>query len=250
MNLQENIQRIKEVMGLITEEEQEKYSGKNRIILIGPPTVGKSTVAEELSNKLGIEYVKLDKLQEKFGYGEGKEFELVKYVLSPDFKKYNKPSILDFGGGHVYNKGVKELLSDYPNVFLLMPSEDTEKSKELLRKGNAERWEGFMDQIIQGLKSGKHKHSKEKESELIDKLEKMKQGEGGKFDKEDLPDTPEMKGWGGLDMKKDWNKFVPLNSDENAINKDLAKHIVPVYDESGNRRNKTKIAQDIIKLLK
>ena len=139
------------MMGLVTEEQgKSNYKGINRIILIGPPTVGKSTVAEELSNQLGIEYVKLDKLQEKFGYGEGKEFELVKYVLSPKFDKYNESSILDFGGGHVYNKGVRELLNDYPNVFLLMPSKDSKESEELLRKGNTERWTGFMNQIIKG----------------------------------------------------------------------------------------------------
>jgi hypothetical protein len=250
MNLQENIQRIREMMGLLTEEEgKSNYKGTNRIILIGPPTVGKSTVAEELSNQLGIEYVKLDKLQEKFGYGDGKEFELVKYVLSPDFKKYNIPSILDFGGGHVYNQGVKELLNNYPNVFLLMPSQDSKKSDELLRKGNTERWTEFMDQIIQGLKSGKHEHTKEKELELINKLERMRQGEGGKFDKEDLPDVEEMKGWGGLNMAKDWNKIAPLSKEEDVNNRDISKHIINVYDKNGERRNKTDIAKDIINLL-
>ena len=249
MNLQENIHRIKEMMGLLIEEDRKSYSGKNRIILIGPPTVGKSTVAEELSSQLGIEYVKLDKLQEKFGYGDGKEFELVKYVLSPDFKKYNIPSILDFGGGHVYNQGVKELLNDYPNIFLLMPSQDSKKSDELLRKGNTERWTEFMDQIIQGLKSGKHEHTKEKELELINKLERMKQGEGGKFDKEDLPNTPEMEGWGGLNMDKDWNKFVPLSKEEDVKNRDISKHIISVYDDNGERRDKKEIVKDIIKLL-
>jgi GTPase SAR1 family protein len=247
MNLNENIYRIKQMMGLLTEEEQKGYSGTNRIILIGPPTVGKSTVAEELAKQLGVEYVILDELQEKFG--NGKEAELVKYVLSSEFNKYNTPSILDFGGGHVHSKGAKKLLSEYPNVFLLMPSQDTEKSEELLRKGNTERWTGFMDKIIQGLESGEHKHTKEKESELIDKLKRMKQGEGGKFDKEDLPDTEEMKGWGGLDMENDWNKYVPLSKEEDVINKDIAKHIVSVYDDKGSRRDKTEIAKDIVKLL-
>jgi hypothetical protein len=247
MNLNENIYRIKQMMGLLTEEEQKGYSGTNRIILIGPPTVGKSTVAEELAKQLKLDYVILDELQEKFG--NGKESELVKYVLSPDFKKYNTPSILDFGGGHVHSEGVKELLSEYPNVILLMPSQDSEKSEELLRKGNTERWTGFMDQIIQGLQSGNHKHTKEKETELIDKLQRMKQGEGGKFDKEDLPDTEEMKGWGGLDMENDWNKYVPLTKDEDVKNKDIAKHIVSVYNEDGKRRDKREIVKDIIDLL-
>jgi hypothetical protein len=238
------------MMGLLTEEEgKSNYEGTNRIILIGPPTVGKSTVAEELSKELDIEYVQLDKLQGEYGYGSGKELELVKDVLSPKFKKYNTPSILDFGGGHVYNKGVKELLNDYPNIFLLMPSQDSKKSDELLRKGNTERWTEFMDQIIQGLKSGKHKHTKEKELELINKLERIRQGEGGKFDKEDLPNIPEMEGWGGLNMDKDWNKFVPLSKEEDVKNRDIAKHIISVYDENGERRDKKEIVKDIIKLL-
>ncbi len=247
MNLNENIYRIKQMMGLLVEEEQKGYSGTNRIILIGPPTVGKSTVAEELAKQLKLEYVILDELQEKFG--NGKESELVKYVLSSEFNKYDTPSILDFGGGHVHSKGVKELLSEYPNVFLLMPSQDTKKSEELLRKGNTERWTGFIDKIIQGLESGEHKHTKEKESELIDKLKRMKQGEGGKFDKEDLPDTEEMKGWGGLDMENDWNKYVPLTKDEDVKNKDIAKHVISVYDDKGSRRDKTEIAKDIVNLL-
>ena len=167
MNLQENIQRIKTMMGLIIEEEgKSNYKGTNRIILIGTPTIGKSTVAQEISKELDIEYVQLDKLQGEYGYGSGKELELVKDVLSPKFKKYNTPSILDFGGGHVYNKGIDKLLSDYSNVFLLTPSNDYNESKEILKKGNYERYVGFMDQIIQGLKSGEHKHTKEKEEKL------------------------------------------------------------------------------------
>ena len=248
MNLNENISRLKELMGLITEQVT-NYSGNKRIILIGPPTVGKSTIATELSNQLGIEYVILDKLQQDYGYGDGKELELVRNVLSNNFEKYNTPSILDFGGGHVYNQGINELLKDYPNVFLLTPSTDSEKSNELLRQGNEKRWTGFMDQIIQGLKSGNHNHTKEKEIELINKLERMKQGEGGKFDKEDLPNIPEMQGWGGLDMENDWNKFVPLASTEDEINRSVAKHIIPVYDESGNRRDKSEIAGDVISQL-
>jgi hypothetical protein len=117
-------------------------------------------------------------------------------------------------------------------------------------KGNNERWIGFMNEIIKALKSGKHKHTKEKEKELIDKLERMKQGEGGKFDKEDLPNTPEMEGWGGLNMEKDWNKFVPLSKEEDKKNKDITKHIISVYNDKGERRNKSEIVKDIINLLK
>ena len=251
MNLQENIHRIKKMMGLLTEEEgKSNYKGTNRIILIGPPTIGKSTVAEEISKKLDIEYVQLDKLQGEYGYGSGKELELVKDVLSPKFKKYNTPSILDFGGGHVYNKGIDKLLSDYSNVFLLTPSNDYNESKEILKKGNYERYAGFMDQIIQGLKSGEHKHTKEKEEKLIDTIEKIKKGEGGLIKKEDLPNIPEMKGWRDFDMKKGWNEEVPLTDKENEINQSIARHTITVYNKNGTRRDKKDIVNDIIKLLK
>ena len=251
MNLQENIHRIKDMMGLLTEEEgKSNYKGTNRIILIGPPTIGKSTVAEEISKKLDIEYVQLDKLQGEYGYGSGKELELVKDVLSPKFKKYNTPSILDFGGGHVYNKGIDKLLSDYSNVFLLTPSNDYNESKEILKKGNYERYAGFMDQIIQGLKSGEHKHTKEKEEKLIDTIEKIKKGEGGLIKKEDLPNIPEMKGWRDFDMKKGWDEEAPLTDKENEINQSIARHTITVYNKNGTRRDKKDIVNDIIKLLK
>ena len=65
MNLNENISRLKELMGLITEQVSD-YAGNKRIILIGPPTVGKSTIATELSKQLEIEYKILQlKLQKK-----------------------------------------------------------------------------------------------------------------------------------------------------------------------------------------
>jgi DNA polymerase III delta prime subunit len=226
----------------------DNYSGKNRIILIGPPTVGKSTVAEEISKKLGIEYVKLDKLQEDFGHGDGKEFELVKLVTSEDFEKYETPSILDFGGGHVYNDGVKELLEEYPNVILLMPSLNDQKSKDFLRKGNYERWSGFMNTLISAYQSDNI--PEDKKQEYIQKIEDMKRGEAGLITKEELPNVPEVEGWGGLNMEKGWDQEFPLTTEEDKKNKDVSKHIVEVYNDDGTRRDKSDIAEDIIKLIK
>ena len=228
--------------------KDDNYSGKNRIILIGPPTVGKSTVAEEISKKLGIEYVKLDKLQEDFGHGDGKEFELVKLVTSEDFEKYETPSILDFGGGHVYNDGVKELLEEYPNVILLMPSLNDQKSKDFLRKGNYERWSGFMNTLISAYQSDNI--PEDKKQEYIQKIEDMKRGEAGLITKEELPNVPEVEGWGGLNMEKGWNQKFPLTTEEDKKNKDVSKHIVEVYNDDGTRRDKSDIAEDIIKLIK
>ena len=102
-----------------------------------------------------------------------------------------------------------------------------------------------MNQIIDGLKSGKHNHTKEKEQKLIDTLEKMKKGEAGQVKKEDLPNTPEMKGWGGVEMEKDWDKQAPLTPEENKINQSVGKHLIPVYNDDGNRKNPNEIVRDI-----
>jgi len=58
-----------------------------------------------------------------------------------------------------------------------------------------------------------------------------------------------MEGWGGLNMDKDWNKYVPLTKKEDKKNKDISKHIISVYDNDGKRRNKSEIVNDIIEKL-
>jgi predicted AAA+ superfamily ATPase len=57
MNLHENISRLKELMGLITEQEQKKYS---TIIILGPQGVGKSTVTKLLGEKLQMPVISSD----------------------------------------------------------------------------------------------------------------------------------------------------------------------------------------------
>ena len=235
---------------LFESKKDEKYIGKDRIVLIGPPTIGKSTIAEGITNQLGLKWIELDKMQEEIGYGEEKEQELVNSVLSKKFDDYDKPSVLGFGGGHPYLKGVKNKLKDYPNVILLLPSENKKKSDELLCKSNNQRWISFMDEMIKGFKSGKHDYTKEEEKKYIDKLEKMKKGAGGQIKKEELPKTKEMEGWGGIELVDGWDKIAPLSEEEEKKCRELAKHIVYTYYSKGNRRNKKDIVKDIIKLLK
>jgi len=129
----------------VFEAKTQKYSQKDRIILLGAPTIGKSTISKELGEKLGLEAISLDELQADFGYGDE---DCVKFVLSEDFEKYDKPSILDFGGGHIYKGDVKKLIKDYKNVFVLVPSNDFEKSQEILKKNHEERINPGIKEVL------------------------------------------------------------------------------------------------------
>ena len=59
MGLNEQISRMKSMMGLLIEDEQKTYESKP-IILIGPQGTGKSTTARALAEKLGIPLVETD----------------------------------------------------------------------------------------------------------------------------------------------------------------------------------------------
>ena len=61
MNLQENIHRIKDMMGLIT-EDQNNYENKP-IVFVGPAGAGKSTTAKSVSKQLGIPYIDVDEME-------------------------------------------------------------------------------------------------------------------------------------------------------------------------------------------
>jgi shikimate kinase len=133
------------------------------IILIGPIGAGKSTVGELLAQKLNIPQVSMDDLRfdyyNEIGYDaelgqkiretEGfwgiyrywKPFEAhaVKRILS-DHQSY----VIDFGAGHSVFEDetlfaqVKQTLSPFPNVILLIPSPDHDESIAILNE--REEW--------------------------------------------------------------------------------------------------------------
>lgn len=128
------------------------------IILIGPIGVGKSTVGQVLSKKLNIPQCSLDfvrfKYYDEIGYSSLKERLLWKFKGFIGVYKYWKPfeaysvervlndypdHIIDFGGGQsVYEDDnlfmkVQKLLKPYKNIFLLLPTEDKEKSFNILQ---------------------------------------------------------------------------------------------------------------------
>ena len=165
MNLQENISRIKQMMGLLTEEEK-SYANKP-IILIGPQGTGKSTTARALAEKLDIPLVETDMLMvdEKYenlckdepgvevkiergkgiNYSSNKEYEFC--VMNKIFDDYdNKKIVLDVGGSHAnwddkYSERIKELFNSTPNIFIFTVSNDEDDTYKFLKKRREGRGE-------------------------------------------------------------------------------------------------------------
>ena len=143
MNLKENIQRIKSMMGLVTEN----IDGTKSIILFGPQGVGKSTLSKQLGEKLGMKVVGSDDVIDQGdwsseetwskGWQVRKENEykgMVEYLNN----NIGNPVILDVGGSHgVWDgkmlKNIMGLIEKYPNRFLIIPSENEKENQEFLR---------------------------------------------------------------------------------------------------------------------
>jgi shikimate kinase len=166
MNLNENIHRIKQMMGLLVEEEK-TYESKP-IILIGPQGTGKSTTAKALAEKLGIplvetdmsmidnEYEKLCKdepgveveikrVGKGINYSSNKEYEFC--VMNKLFEKYgNQKIVLDVGGSHAhwgdgFSSQIKELFNTTPNIFIFNVTGDEDETYEFLKKRREGRGE-------------------------------------------------------------------------------------------------------------
>ena len=173
MNLQENIQRIKSMMGLLTEEEQKSYENKP-IILIGPQGTGKSTTAKALAKKLGIPLVTTDMsmVDEKYENvckdEPGVEVTIKRHpkegLYYDSNEKYpfcvlnklmdehsNDKIVLDVGGTHAYiseelSSKVKELFNQSSNVFIFNVSGDEDETYEFLKKRREGRGEETKDE--------------------------------------------------------------------------------------------------------
>lgn len=130
---------------------------KKDIILIGPVGVGKSTIGKLLSENLNIPQASLDDRRWEIYKEAGYDFELAESIMEKEgflgiyrywkpFEAYSVKRVLelypnqihDFGAGQsVYEdeklfEEVKNILEPYQNVVLLLPSEDKERSLEIL----------------------------------------------------------------------------------------------------------------------
>lgn len=193
MNLQENINRIKEVMGLLLEEDTKQYS---TIIVLGPQGVGKSTITNLLGKKLQMPVISSDDYVEqgdwikeknkKQGWLKRKENEFggtVEYLKN----NLGRPVILDIGGSHGVWEGqhmeeILPMISNYPNRFLILPSENLEKSKEFLRSRLLKREMGmegaikYWEAILKGDESFANNFTDEDKEDFMKHLEDVKNG--------------------------------------------------------------------------
>ena len=238
---------------LFEKKEEEKYTGKNRIILLGPPTIGKSTISKELSKELGLESISLDMNQMKFGgFGEKEEIECVEWALS---NKVNKPSILDFGGGHIYQGNAKDLIKGYNNVFVLIPSEDYELSDKILRENSRTNdMRKMIDHILKSIESPSCEFSDAKKEKVIKIVRKIHSGGKGELGASDIPKASLDKFGeslsGGFDSSPDWDKYVNFyTKNHDKINRSITDNIIEVFTPKGRRRSKSSIVNDIIKKL-
>ena len=169
MNLQENIQRIKQMMGLLTEEEQ-PYESKP-IVFIGTAGAGKSTTAKKVAESLGIEYIDVDERQGSEEYenlckdepgvevsitrtDDGHQYgnsngEYKRCVLNKLIQKYsNSKVVLDIGAG---TEEGYDLLTDLPNLFVLgVPTnpDDDQPYLDFLKQSRIDRAIKMGDQDL------------------------------------------------------------------------------------------------------
>jgi len=132
---------------------------RSTVILIGPMSTGKSTLAKKLAKKLGVPRVELDEVRQRFyqeiGYNEKFASEIVGEEGMKGLIEYWKPyeahaveralqvykdCVIDFGAGHsVYEdqalfQRVDEALKPYQFVFLILPSPDLDRSVEVVNE--------------------------------------------------------------------------------------------------------------------
>ena len=132
---------------------------KSIIILIGPMSAGKSTLAKKLAKQLGVPRIELDEVRQRFygeiGYDEKLASEIVGKEGMAGLLKYWKPfeahaveraleeydnCVMDFGAGHsVYEdrelfKRVEKALKPYKYVIQILPSPDPDRSIEIVNQ--------------------------------------------------------------------------------------------------------------------
>ncbi|MBN1581813.1 MAG: AAA family ATPase [Anaerolineae bacterium] len=142
------------------------------IVLIGPMSVGKSTIAQLLAERLGIERVSLDDLRwdyyDEIGYDREKGSRIVDNEGIGALLKYWKPfevyavervvsdhdnCVIDFGASHSVFEDpalfarVQNALAPIEHVILLLPSPDLDESVAILNARFSPMTEGDFGEV-------------------------------------------------------------------------------------------------------
>lgn len=130
---------------------------RDEIVIIGPVSVGKTTVSKLLSEKLGIPRVSMDDVLfdyfREVGFDENHWKHIIEKLGRPAGYKYlkvfgsygvrrlledHRDCVFDFGGGGVMGEfpdeaaAFKALLADFTNVVFLIPAADKKESLKYL----------------------------------------------------------------------------------------------------------------------
>jgi adenylate kinase family enzyme len=128
--LNEELYRIKSIMGIITEEKQ--YVDEP-IIFVGSAGAGKSTTAKALSEKLGIKHINVDAMMNDERYEQKcKNVEGAKYKVTTD--ELGRKWVQSGDVNDVYTRCVvKSVLEDYANTKVILDiGSGTEESGDML----------------------------------------------------------------------------------------------------------------------
>jgi shikimate kinase len=134
---------------------------RSEIVLIGPVRTGKSTLGRLLAERLGLPQISLDKVRlqyyQEIGYDEELAREIrhkggflafmfyrelfAAYAVERLLAEYHN-CVFDFGAGIFESdemfERVKKALAGFPNVVLILPSPDIERSLSIIAERDTE----------------------------------------------------------------------------------------------------------------
>jgi shikimate kinase len=148
------------------------------ILLIGPLGAGKTTVGQLLAERLGLPFCSVDQVRDAYYKNVGYDQAFASQIAAseqgiPGLLRYSKPfeakmvqqvladhhGVIDFGASNsVYDDKVlfarvEKTLAPYPNVILLLPSQDLDESAEILKRRLTQMLTGagkeFTDELFE-----------------------------------------------------------------------------------------------------
>lgn len=203
---------------------------KSIIVLIGPMSVGKSTLAKKLAKQLGVPRIELDEVRQRFyseiGYDEKHASEIVGKEGMRGLINYWKPfeahaveralevydnCVMDFGAGHsVYEdqelfERVEKALKPHKYVFLILPSPDPERSVEVVNQRFSELLINEVGKIDNELLALNEHFVRHPSNGLLTKKTFFTEGKSAKATVQEILDWVEDQG--GFGMKLEYNQL-------------------------------------------